>query len=104
MEELKKISIQIDDEVYETHSTVAFDRKEKWTLPDDRIIQSIIPGTIIEVDLKVGQKVEEGELMLIIEAMKMNNRLTFTRGGVVDKILVSSGDIVSRGQDLIVLR
>ncbi len=104
MEELNKISVQIDEEVYETHSTVAFDRKNKWAHPDERIIKSIIPGTIVEVLVKEGQKVEEGEVYLIIEAMKMNNRLAFTNNGVVDKILVSPGDVVSKGHDLLLLK
>jgi biotin carboxyl carrier protein len=104
MEELKKILVEIDDQIYETHSTVAFDRKQKWKHPDDRIIKSIIPGTIIEVSVKKGQSVKEGELMLIIEAMKMNNRLTFSKDGIVDQILVNPGDVVSRGQDLIIIK
>ncbi len=104
MKELKNISVQIDDEVYETHSTIAFDKKKKWICPDDRIIKSIIPGTIIDVVVNEGQKVDEGDIILIIEAMKMNNRIAFTHSGVVDKVFVSTGDIVARGQDLISLK
>jgi len=88
MEELKKMTVRVDDEVYETYSTPAYDRKKKWEMPDDRIIKSIIPGTIIEVMVKEGQNVKEGDIMLIIEAMKMNNRIAFTHDGIVDKILV----------------
>lgn len=104
MEENKKIQIKIDDQNYETFSTPAFDRKKKWEIPDDNIIKSIIPGTIIDVMVEKEQAVKEGDIMLIIEAMKMNNRLVFTKDGIVDKILVKPGDIIAKGQSLIILK
>ncbi|MDD4150817.1 MAG: acetyl-CoA carboxylase biotin carboxyl carrier protein subunit [Bacteroidales bacterium] len=104
MDENKKIQITIDDENYETFSTPAFDRKKKWEMPDDNIIKSIIPGTIIDVMVKQGQTVKEGDIMLVIEAMKMNNRLAFTKDGVVDKIFVKPGDIVAKGKELLSLK
>jgi biotin carboxyl carrier protein len=104
MEENRKLQMIIDDDIYETSSTPAFERKTKWELPDDRIINSIIPGTIVEVLVQKGQQVKEGEMMLIIEAMKMNNRLVFSKDGVVDEICVKPGDIVSKGQKLLILK
>lgn len=104
MEENKKLQMRIDDDIYETSSTPAFQRKTKWELPDDRIINSIIPGTIIDVLVEKGQQVKEGEIMLIIEAMKMNNRLLFSKDGIVDEILVKPGDVVSKGQKLLILK
>ncbi|MDD2634716.1 MAG: acetyl-CoA carboxylase biotin carboxyl carrier protein subunit [Bacteroidales bacterium] len=104
MEQKKKIQIEIDDQNYETFSTPAFDKKKKWESPDDNIIKSIIPGTIIDVMVEKGQTVKEGDIMLIIEAMKMNNRLAFTKDGIVDKILVKPGDVITKDQNLIILK
>lgn len=104
MEELKKITIIIDDAEYTTYSTPAFDRTPKWEHPDDRNIAAIIPGTIVEIFVKEGDKVSDGGAMLVIEAMKMNNQIKFGRDGIVDKILVKPGDIVSKGQNLMILK
>lgn len=104
MEENKKIVITIDDFDYSTFSTPAFDKKTKWSQPDDRYIGAIIPGTIVDIFVKVGDKVKAGDNMLVIEAMKMNNQITFDRDGIVDQILVSKGSVVSKGQTLIILK
>ncbi|HNQ67073.1 MAG TPA: acetyl-CoA carboxylase biotin carboxyl carrier protein subunit [Bacteroidales bacterium] len=98
------IKIVIDDIEYDTFSITSFEKKKKWKQPDDRIITSIIPGTIVEIFVHEGNNVHEGDSMLVIEAMKMNNQIKFERNGVVDKILVKPGDIVSRGQQMIILK
>jgi len=104
MEEKKKIIITIDDCEYSTFSTPSYDKKVKWSQPDDRNIVAIIPGTIVDIFVKEGDKVKKGDNMLIIEAMKMNNQIVFDKGGIVDKVLVSKGDIVAKGQILIILK
>ncbi|MDD3740303.1 MAG: acetyl-CoA carboxylase biotin carboxyl carrier protein subunit [Bacteroidales bacterium] len=98
------IKFVIDDVEYETNSIKSFDKRKKWTQPDDRRIKSIIPGTIVEVFVNNGDEVNEGDAMLVIEAMKMNNQIKFERNGIVDKILVKPGDIVSRGHEMIILK
>ena len=104
MEELKKINICVDDTCYQTHTTPAFERTGKWEHPDDRNVGAIIPGTIVEIFVKEGDAVAENTPMLVIEAMKMNNQIKFNRDGIVDKILVKPGDIVSKGHILIILK
>lgn len=104
MEENKKIIIKIDDSEYSTCSIPTYERKEKWEMPDDRNIKAIIPGTIVDIYVKEGSKVKKGDNMLVIQAMKMNNQILFNRDGIVDKILVSSGSIISKGQTLVVLK
>ncbi len=104
MEEQKKIIIKVDESEYTTYSTPAYDRIPKWEHPDDRYIAAIIPGTIVGISVKEGDAVSDGEPMLVIEAMKMNNQIKFGRSGIVDKILVKPGDIVSKGQNLMILK
>jgi biotin carboxyl carrier protein len=104
MSEKQSIILNIDDVEYTTFSTPSYDKKQKWTHPDERVITSIIPGTIVEIFVKVGDKVNEGDPMLIIEAMKMNNRINFGMSGVVGEINVKPGDIVSKGHVLIIMK
>ena len=53
--------------------------------------------------VEVGQRVKEGDVLCIIEAMKMMNQITAERGGTVKAIEVENGDPVEFGQTLIVL-
>ncbi|MDE7410097.1 MAG: carboxylase [Muribaculaceae bacterium] len=58
-------------------------------------------GTIIEIDVKPGDKVKAGQKVLVYEAMKMENDLESEIDGVVKQVLVQNGDVVGTNQDLI---
>lgn len=60
-----------------------------------------LPGTVIEVFVKPGEQVEAGQVVLVIEAMKMKNSIRSIYGGTVDKVLVSQGQSVAHKQTLI---
>jgi biotin carboxyl carrier protein len=62
-----------------------------------------MPGQIKSIFVREGDKVKAGQKLLIMEAMKLENKLPATRDGVVKNILVRDGDIVSQGQELIVI-
>lgn len=53
--------------------------------------------------MTVGEQVRAGQKLLVLEAMKLENSITATMDGTVEKILVSEGDVVSQGQTLVVL-
>ena len=59
-----------------------------------------MPGKIVKIDAGVGQSVSEGEVILIIEAMKMENPIASPIDGVVKAIDVSEGDAVDGGAPL----
>lgn len=62
-----------------------------------------IPGTIIKIGVSVGDTVEKGDLLMVIEAMKMENEITSPCAGKIVSINFSEGDIVAVGQTLIEL-
>jgi biotin carboxyl carrier protein len=64
-------------------------------------IKAPMPGMVLEVAVTVGQAVEKGEKVLILEAMKMENVIKAAGDGVVKAILVSKGTAVDKGQILI---
>jgi pyruvate carboxylase subunit B len=70
--------------------------------PGDGLIAPM-PGQIKAILVREGDKVTEGQKLLIMEAMKLENKLPAPRDGVVKHILVRDGDIVSQGQELIVI-
>lgn len=68
-----------------------------------KILKAPIPGTIIDVAVNVGQTVHEGDVALILEAMKMESDIHFEYKGKVKKIYVNRGDSVQEGDPLIEL-
>ena len=76
------------------------DKKAKVTV-SEKIITSVMPGAILKVLVKERDKVESGMVMMILEAMKMENEIQSERSGVIKKILVRPGDKVEFGQPLL---
>ena len=60
-----------------------------------------LPGTVIEVFVKAGDKVEAGQVIVIIEAMKMKNSIRSVFSGTVGEVFVSTGQSVAHKQALI---
>jgi len=62
-----------------------------------------MPGKILNVKVNVGDSVNNGDLVLLLEAMKMENEVFATASGKVTEIRVKSGDSVSTGDVLLVI-
>lgn len=60
-----------------------------------------LPGTVIEVFVKPGDTIETGQVILVIEAMKMKNSIRSIRAGKVTDVLVSAGQTVAHKQALV---
>jgi biotin carboxyl carrier protein len=60
-----------------------------------------LPGTVTEVFVKAGEQAEAGQVMLIIEAMKMKNSIRSTHSGMIQEVLVSAGQSVAHKQVLV---
>jgi biotin carboxyl carrier protein len=60
-----------------------------------------LPGVVTEVFFKPGEAVEMGQVVLIIEAMKMKNSIRSTRAGTIAEVLVSAGQTVAHKQVLV---
>lgn len=66
-------------------------------------IKAPLPGLVVEVTVAVGQKVQAGDLLLILESMKMENRLCSPQNGTVKAVHVAARDQVNQGQVLLTL-
>ena len=64
-------------------------------------VASPIAGTVLEVKVKVGDQVEQGQTLLIIEAMKMETAIAAPSAGKVKAVLVAAGDAVRESQTLV---
>lgn len=93
--------LNIDGTGYKTKLTEKFLQRKSWKLPDDKLIRSFIPGTIIKVYVKKGQPVKKGDKLLVLEAMKMKNRLLVPHAGKVRTVYIKEGETVAKDQLLI---
>lgn len=64
-------------------------------------LRSPLPGTVVEIKAKVGDTVKEGDALIVLEAMKMDNNLTAERDGIVKSILVEEGEAVKENTPLV---
>lgn len=60
-----------------------------------------LPGTVVEIFVKAGDQIESGQIIVVIEAMKMKNSIRATRAGRVAEVLVSAGETVAHKQALV---
>ena len=70
---------------------------------DGTKVPSPMPGTILSVNVSVGQAVKSGDVLLILEAMKMENDIVAPCDGTVKQLLVSKGSTVNTDDVLVVM-
>ena len=67
------------------------------------VVKSPMPGNIMKILVSQGQKVNEGDTLIVLEAMKMENEITATKAGTVAQIVVTKGQVVETGAALVVI-
>ncbi len=97
------IELVIDDAVYKTRTNRMHSQRKPYVTPDPGLVTSFMPGNIQELFVAVGQEVEEGTRLCILEAMKMKNVIIAPVKGVVRAINVKIGDMVPKNHVLVEL-
>jgi len=92
--ELKNLIIQ--GGVYKTTYTRKFEMRQNWEVPNENLLYSFMPGTIIDIFVKPKEKVKEGETLLLLEAMKMQNQIRMPFDGVIVKIHVKKDVVIPK--------
>ena len=114
---MKKFNVNVNGTVYsveveEVGGTVAAatvapapaPKKEAAAAPAGSItVEAPMPGKVLSVNVKAGDKVEAGDVLLILEAMKMQNEIMAPEDGTVSDVRVSAGDTVATGDVMVVL-
>ncbi|SHI54230.1 biotin carboxyl carrier protein [Mesonia phycicola] len=103
----RKYVVKINSNSYEIDIANELDlliEKMGLSLGNAQIVNDIkapMPGLILEVNVQEGQEVKEGDYLLVLEAMKMENALTAPRDAVIKSISVEKGQTVDKNQLLI---
>ena len=67
------------------------------------VVTSPMPGNILKINVVQGQHVNEGDVLIVLEAMKMENEISATKSGTVAQINVTKGAVVETGTPLFVI-
>jgi biotin carboxyl carrier protein len=105
--ELKRYQIQIDGRIYQVQISDAVDQQIlKMNLKSKKSnqlkeLRAPMPGLVRQVNVKVGDQVDAGDSLFILEAMKMENILKSPVNGTVSDIFVKPGESVEKNQILL---
>jgi biotin carboxyl carrier protein len=80
---------------------VEFSRQLSTSTLTTNELTAPLPGTVVEIFVKAGEQIESGQVILVIEAMKMKNSIRATRAGKISEVLVSAGETVAHKQALV---
>lgn len=73
------------------------------SLAAGEVVKSPMPGNILKINVAQGQAVKEGDVLIVLEAMKMENEIVAPKAGSVAQIAVSKGQVVETGTPLVVI-
>ncbi len=90
------VDFQVQSLKYRTRVTKKFINRKKYEEPDPRQIKSYIPGTVIKIYGKRGKKLKKGNTILILEAMKMRNKILMPFDGKIKAIHVKEGEKIPK--------
>jgi biotin carboxyl carrier protein len=105
-----KYSLLIDGNQYETIIRTALQEKvsellqQKNTIHSKTEVRAPMPGMILKIKKDINDKVKQGETILILEAMKMENDLRSPRSGILSEIMTKEGSAVEKGTVLFTIK
>lgn len=115
---MKTYKVKVNDKVYEVQVESVTESNEKIAAPAaapapqaapsaapgaGQVVNAPMAGTINAVKVAVGQAVKKGDVLCVLEAMKLENDIVCPCDGTVSAVLVSKGQAVTSGQKIIVI-
>jgi biotin carboxyl carrier protein len=95
--------LSIGPERYSTRISSRFKNRKPYEPVNPLLISSFIPGIITDIPVREGQHVGKDDALIILEAMKMQNMIKSTVEGRIKKIMVKTGEKISKGTLLVEL-
>lgn len=102
-EEIQYSDFTLDEVTYKTMLPDKYRNRKRYVAPDPKKIAAVIPGTIIKILVRKGRRIEIGDNLILLEAMKMQSYVQAHIDGKVKKVYVKKGQMVSKGTLMIEL-
>jgi acetyl-CoA/propionyl-CoA carboxylase biotin carboxyl carrier protein len=99
----RRIPVRIHDEARRTAPASPVEHGRHGGSHAGDVITSPMQGTILQVLVEVGQEIEAGQAVCILEAMKMENHVAASRDGTIAELPISAGQVVELGQVIAVI-
>ncbi len=106
----KKYAVKLDGskatvngKAYDTSIVAGIEQKSSTSSGEGQEVKAALPGNVLRVEVSEGEEVSEGDVLLVVEAMKMETEIKSPFTGKVQSIEVSQGDKVVNGQTLVVI-
>ena len=93
--------LQTQHGTYKTTFNAMYRRRKKWEPSNPKHLLTHIPGTVVAINVAVGQQVKAGDELMMYKAMKMDNRVKSPIAGTIKKIDVQVGDKLPKGHLMI---
>ena len=88
---------------YDANITDGISEAPKASSGEGEEIKAGLPGNVLRIEVSAGDAVNEGDVLLVMEAMKMETEIKAPKAGTVSDVLVAQGDKVITGQALVVI-
>jgi len=103
VEEVQATAVVATSKTAQLQASIAAPSSPSASANKSGSVVSPMPGNILKINVKIGDKVEAKQTILILEAMKMENAITAPKAGTVTDIQVKIGDCVPTGQLLLTI-
>ena len=103
-EEKEYKNLVVQGAVYKTTYTNKFENRLNYEAPNENLLYSFIPGTIIDIFVKPKEKVKEGDTLLLLEAMKMQNQVRMPFDGQIVKINVKKDEVIPKNHLMVEIK
>ena len=98
------VTIALESGNYESLPTKKYLKRKAFEKKSPGLVQALIPGTVDQIFVTPGQRVAKGETLMILEAMKMLNRIKAPVDGIITTLPVATGEKVAKNQQLLDLQ
>ena len=93
----------VNGKTYDINVKAGIESKAAASSGSGEEVKSGLPGNVLRVEVSEGDEVAEGDVLIVVEAMKMETEIKSPKAGVVQSVLVAQGDKVVSGQALVTL-
>ena len=93
----------VNGKVYDINVKAGIETKSNTSSGEGEEVKAGLPGNVLRIEVSEGDSVSEGDVLLVVEAMKMETEVKAPKSGTVNAILVAQGDKVVTGQGLVVI-